>query len=62
MLRRMNRYCSNCLRTRRFLDLGTHLVCECCSKRLDRVRPVPVPARRGRLADWPQRRIRRSIG
>ena len=35
MLRLLNRYCSNCLRTQRFLDLGSHLVCECCSKRLE---------------------------
>ncbi len=40
MLRLLNQYCSNCLRTQRFLDLGSHLVCECCSKRLERVRPA----------------------
>lgn len=37
MLRMRNKYCSNCLRTQRFLDLGNCLVCERCSKRLDRV-------------------------
>ena len=49
MLRKINRYCSNCLRTRRFLDLGSHLVCECCSKRLVRVRRevVRLPVRTG---------------
>ncbi len=37
MLRMTNKYCSNCLRTQRFLDLVTYLVCERCTKRLDRV-------------------------
>jgi hypothetical protein len=32
-----NKYCSNCLATQRFLDLGTCLVCERCTKRLERV-------------------------
>jgi hypothetical protein len=40
MLRMRNKYCSNCLRTQRFLDLGSHLVCERCSKRLERVLPA----------------------
>lgn len=40
MLRMRNKYCSNCLRTQRFLDLGNCLVCERCSKRLDCVVPV----------------------
>jgi len=40
MLRMRNKYCSNCLRTQRFLDLGNCLVCERCSKRLDRVPPA----------------------
>jgi hypothetical protein len=35
-----NKYCSNCLRTRRFVDLGGYLVCERCSKRLERIRPA----------------------
>lgn len=39
MLKMKNKYCSNCLRTRRFVDLGGYLVCERCSKRLERVRP-----------------------
>ena len=29
-----NKYCSNCLQTKRFLDLGDVLVCEKCSKKL----------------------------
>ena len=37
-----NAYCANCLRTRRFLDRTTHLSCETCSRRLDKV----VTARR----------------
>ena len=32
-----NAYCSICLRTRRFVVRPTHLVCETCSKRLDKV-------------------------
>jgi hypothetical protein len=40
MLRLRNKYCSNCLRTQRFLDLGLYLVCEHCSKRLDRILPA----------------------
>ena len=39
MLRLINLYCSSCLRTQRFLDLGTHLICEVCTKRLERVLP-----------------------
>jgi hypothetical protein len=35
MLRTRNKYCSNCLSTQRFLDLGASLVCERCSKRLE---------------------------
>src|SRR5262245_61350123 len=34
-----NTYCSNCLATRRFFDRPTHLVCETCAKRLDKVSP-----------------------
>lgn len=44
MLRALNKYCSTCMKTQRFLDLDTYLVCECCSKRLERTRPV---SRRG---------------
>ena len=40
MLRMRNKYCSNCLKTQRFLDLGAYLVCERCSKQLERVLPV----------------------
>lgn len=31
-----NHYCGTCLRTTRFLDLGKYLVCEVCTRRLDR--------------------------
>ena len=34
-----NAYCSTCLQTRRFLERPTHIVCETCSKRLDKVSP-----------------------
>ena len=34
-----NRYCTTCLQTRKFLDRSTHIVCETCSKRLDKVTP-----------------------
>jgi hypothetical protein len=37
-----NTYCATCLRTRRFLDLSTHLACETCARRLDK---VAVPRR-----------------
>jgi len=36
----LNKYCSNCLETRRFLDLTVYLVCEWCNKRLDRSEPT----------------------
>ncbi len=56
MLRLLNRYCSNCLRTQRFLDLGSHLVCEHCSKRLERIRPQPVATTAERAAVlWAER-------
>ena len=35
-----NAYCATCLRTRRFFDRPTHLQCETCAKRLDKVGPV----------------------
>jgi hypothetical protein len=35
----MNAYCTTCLRTRRFFDRPCHMVCETCSKRLDKVAP-----------------------
>jgi len=38
-----NVYCGTCLRTRRFLVRPSHLVCETCSKRLDRVAPERFP-------------------
>ena len=31
-----NRYCTNCFRTKRFYDHGTHLTCETCSKHMDK--------------------------
>lgn len=34
-----NAYCATCLRTRRFFDRPTHLQCETCAKRLDKVAP-----------------------
>ena len=34
-----NVYCATCLRTRRFVVRPTHLVCETCSRRLERVAP-----------------------
>ena len=34
-----NAYCTTCLRTRRFFHRPTHMVCETCSKRLDKVAP-----------------------
>ena len=39
MLKMRNKYCSNCLCTQRFLDLGAVLVCERCTKRLQRLTP-----------------------
>ncbi len=35
----VNRYCSTCLMTRRFLDQPGHLECEACRKRLVKVEP-----------------------
>ena len=44
MLRQLNRYCSTCLRTRKFVNLEDRLVCQSCGKRLWRVeRPRPTP-------------------
>jgi hypothetical protein len=54
MLRMRNKYCSNCLRTQRFLDLGSYLVCERCSKRLERVLPA-APRTDGRIVAWVER-------
>lgn len=68
MLRLVNRYCSNCLRTQRFVDLDAHLVCVCCTKRLERVRPSTVTVSLPRNADgaivtWAERRkLRRDAG
>ena len=58
VLKLLNHYCSNCLRTQRFLDLGSHLVCECCSKRLDCHRTTPAPCER-RVVPWAERHERR---
>lgn len=38
-VRTQNRYCSTCLRTKRFIDLGATLQCSVCAKRLHRVEP-----------------------
>jgi len=38
-----NAYCANCLRTQRFFDRPTHLQCETCAKRLDKVAPEHGP-------------------
>ena len=54
MLRMRNKYCSNCLRTQRFLDLGSYPVCERCSKRLDVLRPAPVKPD-ARIVPWVER-------
>ncbi|MCG3134949.1 MAG: hypothetical protein HMLKMBBP_02410 [Planctomycetes bacterium] len=44
MLETLNRYCSNCLATERFLVLGATLVCPRCSKRLERTPSGDDPA------------------
>jgi DNA-directed RNA polymerase subunit RPC12/RpoP len=49
-----NKYCSNCLRTQRFLDLGSYLVCERCSKRLERLLPAREP-QDARIVAWVER-------
>jgi hypothetical protein len=54
MLRMRNKYCSNCLRTQRFLDLGSYLVCERCSKRLDRILAAPHRVE-ARIVPWVER-------
>ena len=67
MLRLVNRYCSNCLRTQRFVDLGAHLVCVSCTKQLQRTRPVPVKVENP-IVTWTERadlrtpQIRRDAG
>lgn len=59
MLRMRNKYCSNCLSTQRFLDLGSCLVCERCSKRLEfaepRVERPQVAPPGARLVAWADR-------
>ena len=54
MLMMRNKYCSNCLKTQRFLDLGSYLVCERCSKRLDRILPATHKPE-ARLVPWAER-------
>ena len=39
MARAHNRYCTNCLQTRRFYEVDDHYVCECCRKLLHKVAP-----------------------
>lgn len=34
-----NRYCTRCLKTRRFYEVGDCFVCECCRKLLHKVTP-----------------------
>ena len=55
MLRTRNKYCSNCLSTQRFIDLGASLVCERCSKRLEVVDPGMPPRTEGRVVPWSER-------
>jgi len=52
VLKTRNKYCSNCLATQRFLDLGTCLVCERCTKRLERVGAAPEQHRGARIVAW----------
>ena len=59
VLRMRNKYCSDCLRTRRFLDLDSYLVCECCSKRLERIERAGTPASPVRQVPWAERPERR---
>jgi hypothetical protein len=59
MLRMMNKYCSNCLSTQRFLDLDTCLVCERCTKRLIRIN-VPV-IELGRLSEQERLELCRTL-
>lgn len=35
--RAQNRYCTTCLQTKRFFEVGDTLVCECCRKLLHKV-------------------------
>ncbi len=39
MKRVNNRYCTTCLRTRQFHEVGDHYVCERCRKMLFKVTP-----------------------
>ena len=58
MLMMRNKYCSNCLKTQRFLDLGSYLVCERCSKRLERIATSPARVElttEPRLVPWIER-------
>ncbi len=41
----VNSYCTNCLQTRKFQDMGTFLACEYCRKRLEKVSPEVVVKR-----------------
>ena len=62
MLRMRNKYCSNCLSTQRFLDLGACLVCERCTKRLERVTGRAGEAPEGRLVvAWAERIERQAV-
>ena len=39
MSRVNNKYCTQCLRTRRFFEVGDHLICERCRKLLYKATP-----------------------
>ncbi len=52
MLRMRNKYCSNCLCTQRFHDLGDHLICERCMKRLEVILPPPPAPAPGQIVPW----------
>lgn len=65
MLTMRNKYCSNCLSTQRFLVLGTCLVCERCSKRLELVVPADdkgpaTPPAGALLVAWASRTEKRE--
>ncbi len=57
MLRMINQYCSNCLSTQRFLDLGATLTCERCNKRLERPDTVSQDGAENRGARAPAERF-----
>ena len=60
MRRLTNRYCSECLRTRKFLNLRDRTICQYCSKILWR-RTDPVARRDRHPEPVPLRRQRRMV-